>query len=116
MPYVEFAYNRNIHSITNYSPFEVVYDFNPLTPLDLLSIPIEEWVSLHGKKKVELVKQLHEKTWQHVKRRTEKYANQANKGWKKAVFEHRNWVWVCKHGDGVPTFALRMILSFFCKT
>nr|KYP41556.1 hypothetical protein KK1_037070 [Cajanus cajan] len=28
-----------VHNITNLSPFEVVYDFNPLTPLDLLPLP-----------------------------------------------------------------------------
>ena len=39
LSHVEFAYNRVVHSITQYSPFEVVYGFNPLTPLDLLPLP-----------------------------------------------------------------------------
>jgi len=39
LPHVEFAYNRATHSITQHSPFEVVYGFNPLTPLDLLPLP-----------------------------------------------------------------------------
>ena len=38
LPHVEFAYNRVVNSTTNHSPFEVVYGFNPLTPLDLLPI------------------------------------------------------------------------------
>ena len=39
LPHVEFAYNRVVHSTTNCSPFEVVYGFYPLTPLDLLPMP-----------------------------------------------------------------------------
>ena len=30
----EYAYNRVVHKTTNASPFEVVYGFNPITPLD----------------------------------------------------------------------------------
>ena len=40
LPHVDFAYNRVVNSTTSDSPFEVVYGFNPLTPLDLLPIPI----------------------------------------------------------------------------
>ena len=57
MPHVEFAYNRTVHSATKFSPFEI-----PLTPLDLLPLPIDERASMDGKKKTEFVKQLHERT------------------------------------------------------
>ena len=39
LPHAEFAYIRAVHSTTQHSPFEVVYGFNPLTPLDLLLLP-----------------------------------------------------------------------------
>ncbi|GKV30793.1 hypothetical protein SLEP1_g39569 [Rubroshorea leprosula] len=39
----------------------IVYGFNPLTPLDLLPLPIDERASLDWKKKAKVVKQLHEK-------------------------------------------------------
>ena len=49
-----------MHSSTGYSPFEIVYSFNPLTPLDLMPLPLNERASLDGKKKVDLVKQIRE--------------------------------------------------------
>jgi len=36
---VEFAYNMVVHNNTQLSPFEIIYSFNPLTPLDLLPLP-----------------------------------------------------------------------------
>ncbi|XP_031376072.1 uncharacterized protein LOC116191936, partial [Punica granatum] len=47
LPHVEFAYNRSVHSATKFSPFEVVYGFNPLTPLDLSPLPL---IWLHMRK------------------------------------------------------------------
>ena len=46
LPHVEFTYNRAVHSATKFSPFEIVYGFNPLTPLDLLPLPLSEHVNL----------------------------------------------------------------------
>ena len=40
IPHLEFAYNRVVNSTTSHTPFEVVYEFNPLTPFYLLPIPI----------------------------------------------------------------------------
>jgi len=55
-PFVEFAYNRTVHSTINFSPFEIVYAFNPLTPMDLIHLPFEERVSLYGEKKTKMVR------------------------------------------------------------
>ena len=43
-------------------PFQIVYSFNLLTPLEYLPLPIDERASTDGKKKAEFVKQLHERT------------------------------------------------------
>ena len=56
LPHVEFAYNRTIHPTTKFSPFEIVYGFNPLTLVDLSPLPMSEHINLDGKKKAELVK------------------------------------------------------------
>ena len=44
LPFVEFAYNRTMHSTTGFSPFQIVYGFNPLTSMDLIPLPFEEKV------------------------------------------------------------------------
>ena len=89
MPHVEFAYNRTIHSTTKFSSFEIVYGFNPLTPLDLSPLPMSEHVNLDGKKKAEFVKRIHEKARLNIERRIEQYIKQANKGRRQVVFEPR---------------------------
>ena len=60
LPFVEFAYNRIVHSTTTFSPFKIVYGFNPLTPMDLIPLRFEERVSLDGEKKEKMVRELHE--------------------------------------------------------
>ncbi|KAL2225724.1 UNVERIFIED_CONTAM: Transposon Ty3-I Gag-Pol polyprotein [Sesamum indicum] len=58
LPHVEFAYNRAIHSTTKFSPFQIVYGFNPLAPIDLIPLPLQEeskygwketWLNLSSK-------------------------------------------------------------------
>jgi hypothetical protein len=34
-----------MHSTTDFSHFEIVYEFNLLTPMDLIPLPMEERVS-----------------------------------------------------------------------
>ena len=71
LPHVEFAYNHAMHSATNFSPFEVVYSFNPLSPLDLLALPLSERVSTYGKRKVYTIKKLHEQVRANIEAKTE---------------------------------------------
>jgi len=60
LPHIEFAYNRVVHSTTSHSPFEVVYGFNPLTPLDLLPLPTQEaWTCQDGEAKAKYIQDLH---------------------------------------------------------
>ena len=73
LSHVEFAYYHSVHSATQFLPFEVVYHFNPLTPMDLMSLPLSERVSLDGQKKAEFVRNIHEKVHLNIQKRTEQY-------------------------------------------
>lgn len=102
LPHIEFAYNRSVHSATKFSPFEVVYGFNPLTPLDLLPLPFDKLVHVDGKKKADFVKQLHQRVRDNIERRTEQYAHQVNKGRKRVIFEPGDWVWIHMRKERFP--------------
>ncbi|RDX96857.1 Tf2-6, partial [Mucuna pruriens] len=39
LPHIEFTYNRVVNETTSHTPFKLIYSFNLLSPLDLLSLP-----------------------------------------------------------------------------
>jgi len=62
LSHIKFTYNRVVHKTTKVSPFEVVYELNPLTPLDLISLPTySDFIHKEGVFKDEFVKKMHEK-------------------------------------------------------
>jgi len=89
-----------VHSYTNYSPFELVYGFNLLTPMNLIPLPINERVSLDGKKKVEMVKKIHERVKQQIEKKNEQYATQARR--RRVRFEPGDYVWVHMRKERFP--------------
>jgi hypothetical protein len=72
LSHVEFAYNRAEHSTTNLSPFQVVYDFNPRAPIDLLLLPTTERVHTDAKERADFILKLHASTKENIKKMTEK--------------------------------------------
>jgi hypothetical protein len=91
-----------VHSTTGFSPFEIVYGFNPLTPMDLIPLPFEEKVSLDGEKKAKMVRQLHEGVRLQIEKKNRLYASKANKGRKLVVFQPGDWVWVHMRKERFP--------------
>lgn len=102
LPHVEFAYNRVVHSTTQLSPFEVVYGFNPITPLDLLPLPLQERANMEATKRADYVKKMHEKTKETIERKIQSYAAKANKDRKKMLFQPGELVWVHLRKDRFP--------------
>ena len=90
---MEFAYNMAIHSTTHCSPFEIVYGFNPLTPIDLLPLPPNKFVSVDAESKAEFVK-LHKQVKDRIEKQNAKVASRVNKGRRPMIFQPGDWVWV----------------------
>ncbi|KAG8481073.1 hypothetical protein CXB51_025807 [Gossypium anomalum] len=102
LPHIEFAYNQTVHSATKFSPFEIVYGFNPLSPLDLIPLPNDQIINIDAKKKADYVKQLHQKVKANIEARTEQYVRKANKGRRQVIFEPGDWVWVHMRKERFP--------------
>jgi hypothetical protein len=62
LPHVEFTYNRAVHSTTQLCLFEVVYGFKPITPLDLLPLPLHQRANMEASKRADYVRRIHVKT------------------------------------------------------
>ncbi|KAK1697074.1 hypothetical protein QYE76_013771 [Lolium multiflorum] len=93
LPHVEFAYNRAVHSTTELCPFEVVYGFKPITPLDLLPLPIHERVNMEASKRADYVKKIHEKTKELIEKKGKSNAARMNKKRKEMLFKPGDLVW-----------------------
>ena len=103
LPHVEFAYNRAVHSTTQLCPFEVVYGFKPITPLDLLPLSIQEGVNMEASKRADFVKKIHEKTKQAIESKGKHIADRVNKMRKEVIFQPGDMVWVHFRKDRFPT-------------
>ncbi|KAK1607376.1 hypothetical protein QYE76_031049 [Lolium multiflorum] len=102
LPHVEFAYSRAVHSTTELCPFEVVYGFKPITPLDLLPLPIHERVNMEASKRADYVKKIHEKTKELIEKKGKSNAARMNKKRKEMLFKPGDLVWVHFRKDRFP--------------
>ncbi|XP_013624301.1 PREDICTED: uncharacterized protein LOC106330374 [Brassica oleracea var. oleracea] len=79
-----------------------VYGFNPLSPLDLLPLPLSERVSTNGKRKADTIKKLHEQVRSNIKAKTEGYKRYANKKRNEVIFKEGDLVWVHLRKERFP--------------
>ncbi|WVZ81827.1 hypothetical protein U9M48_029164 [Paspalum notatum var. saurae] len=101
-PHIEFAYNRSIHSTTKFSPFQVVYSFNPRAPIDLISLPFEEPLHLDASQCADFIQNLHELAKNNIKNMNEKYKLAGSKGRKQVLFEPGDLVWLHLRKEHFP--------------
>ncbi|XP_068466680.1 uncharacterized protein [Phaseolus vulgaris] len=101
--HVEFAYNMVVDNTSNCDPFEILYGLNPLTPIDLFTIPnISVLKHKDTQAKVDCVRKQHKKVEAQVQEKGEGYSKQVNKGRKKVIFEPGDWVWVHMRKERFP--------------
>jgi hypothetical protein len=102
LPHVEFAYNRAVHSTTNLCPFEIVYGFKPIAPIDLLPLPLQERTNMEASKRAAYIKKIHEKTKKAIELKAVRKAASMNKHRKKVLFEPGDLVWIHLRKERFP--------------
>ncbi|KAK1642405.1 hypothetical protein QYE76_060210 [Lolium multiflorum] len=83
-------------------PFEVVYGFKPITPLDLLPLPIHERVNMEASKRADFVRKIHVKTKELIEKKGKSNAARMNKKRKEMLFKPGDMVWVHFRKDRFP--------------
>jgi hypothetical protein len=94
LPYVEFAYNRSMHSTTKMCPFEIIYGLIPRAPIDLVHLPNSEKLNFEAKQCAKLMLKLHETIKENIERMNSKYKLAGDKGRKQLIFESGELVWL----------------------
>jgi hypothetical protein len=102
LPHVEFAYNRAVHSTTNLYPFEIVYGFKPIAPIDLLPLPLQKRTNMKASKRAAYIKKIHEKIKEAIELKAVRKAASMNKHRKKVLFEPRDLVWIHLRKEHFP--------------
>ena len=102
LPHVEFAYNRAVHTTTQLCPFEVVYGFKPITPLDLLPLPLQDRVNMEASQRADYVKKIHAKTREAIEKQGKNVAAARNQSRKQVLFQPGDMVWVHLRKDRFP--------------
>lgn len=97
---MEVAYNKVFHSTICMSPFEVVYDFKSLIPLDFLPLPnINATTNEDGIVKATFVRNLNKESQGTSWKKDEKMDSKDNQG-RKMKFVPEDWVWVHLKKEG----------------
>jgi hypothetical protein len=111
LPHVEFAHNRALHSLMQLCLFEVVYGFKPITPLDLLSLPLHQCANMEASKHSGYVRRIHEKKKKAIEKMGKNVAKKRNQRRKEVLLEPGYLVWVHFRKDRFPHMRCSKLLS-----
>ena len=111
LAHAEFAYNRTPVRATGMSPFEALYGVNPLTPIDLLPLPMDCKVSFEAKERAKEMQGLHERIRAHIEKINEAYKNKANKNRKGMEFQPGDLVWLHLRKERFPSRRKNKLMS-----
>jgi hypothetical protein len=103
LPQAEFAYNRSQSRTTGKSPFEVVYGFNPITPIELTPLHVEKQFSGNADEHAEHIKQVHSQVRTQIENSNKKYKERVDRHRKKVVFKKGDLVWIHLRKARFPT-------------
>jgi len=80
-----------------------VYEINPLTPLDLIPIPIESRVSFEAETRAKEMRKLHEHSRSQIERSNKAYKARANKHRTQLEFKLGDLVWLHLRKERFPS-------------
>ena len=103
MPHAEFAYNKAPSRTTGVSPFKVVYDLDPLGPLDFIPKPMDQKLSADAEQRVAEIQRLHEKVWARIEKSNLEYSVQDNKHRRQRAFQPGDLIWIHLRKERFPT-------------
>ncbi|RDX76404.1 hypothetical protein CR513_43608, partial [Mucuna pruriens] len=78
VPHIEFACNKVVNETTSHTHFKLVYGYNPLSPLDLVSLHVPSKTISKGLSKVQSMVRLHEIAMTFIERQGKKYVERVN--------------------------------------
>ena len=102
LPITEYAYNRARHLTTGKSHFEVIYGFNPLSPLDILPLPLQERTNMDASARARYIKKMHEDTRNTIERQVQRLATKLNVNKQPMIFNISDLVWLHLRKDRFP--------------
>jgi hypothetical protein len=111
LPHIEFGYNRSVHSTVKVSLFQVVYGFNPRTPIDLLPLPPSETTCFDASQRSEFIFKMHETTKLNIEKMNEKYQIAGSKGRKEVKLEPGDLVWLHLRKEWFPELRKSKLMS-----